>query len=45
MKMLEYNKFKDIPTYNNWNYIKQISQGFSNDLNTTLEMKKVKSFS
>lgn len=42
--MLEYNKFKDIPTYNNWNYIKQISQGFSNDLKYYIRDEKGKEF-
>ncbi|MEW9124593.1 MAG: phosphotransferase [Thermotaleaceae bacterium] len=36
---MEHDKFKDIPAYSSWKYIKQIKQGFSRDLKYYINTK------
>ncbi len=42
--MVDYSKFRDIPTYNTWKYVKQINQGFSYDLKYYVRDKDDKEF-
>ena len=44
MLMTNHSKLSDIPTYNTWKYIKQINQGFSDDLKYYIRDEKGREF-